>query len=150
MSAMANLVAFDGATVPVSHTFTPISQKTEKGVTEAYWRELNAALPIIAQNRVTVSTQTLKSGVIKTELRVVVPVMEAVAGANAAGYTAAPKVAFEDTVIVTSFNSARSSTAHKRLARVLAGNILEGQTLSEVVTLVGPGPEAFDSGIVPN
>ena len=49
MSAIGNIVAFDGATTPVSHTLVPISVTRERGKVTAVYREKITTLPDEAQ-----------------------------------------------------------------------------------------------------
>lgn len=150
MAAIANVVAFDGATSPVSHTLVPVSV-TRKGSDEvvAEYREQLTSLPLAAQVRLTQSLQRLKSGVIKVTNRVVVPVMESVSGNNSAGYTAAPKVAYECTVITTGLYSERSTIAERRLARQLAVNIGNNVTTTVAAATSGSMPDLFDTLVAP-
>jgi len=149
MSAIANITVFDGASTPVSHTFTAISVTRDKGRVTAEWRENLASVPTYACPRITMSVEKLKSGVNKVEQRVVVPVMESVSGQNAAGYTAAPKVAYEDTVVSTGFFHERSNVAGRRLTRQLAVNLMGNISTSVAAATSGPLPELFDTLVAP-
>ncbi len=149
MSAIANLVAFDGAATPVSHTLIPEAVSREKGVVIGEWREQLASVPKYAQVRASSKLERLKSGVYKAEMRVVVPVMETVTNQNAAGYTAAPKVAYENTGVLTCFFHERSDIAGRRLLRQLMVNILNGVTTTQTVTTTGPAPELIDQLVSP-
>jgi len=144
MSQIADITVFDGAATPVSHTLKAISVTREKGIIEALWREAKAGVPVYAQVRATMKMQRNNSGVWRTECRVVVPVMESVSGQNAAGYTAAPKVAYENTVVMTGFFHERSDDAGRRLARQLAANILGNISTTVTPVQTGPLPELFD------
>lgn len=149
MSAIANITVFDGASTPVSHTLTAISVTRESGKVIAEYREKSATVPDYAQVRCTLTMTKLKSGVTKTEKRVVVPVMEAVLNQNAAGYTAAPKVAYENTVITTGFFHERSTVTDRRLARQIAVNLDGNISTSIVPVQTGPVPELFDLLVSP-
>jgi len=149
MSAIANLVAFDGAATPVSHTLVPISVTRESGKVVAEYREMLASLPVEAQVRATLTLQQLKSGVWKEESRVVVPVMETVTNQNAAGYTASPKVAYEDTAVFQQFSHKRSSITGRRLCRQLCVNIANGVLTSVAAVTTGPVPELIDQLVAP-
>lgn len=149
MSAIANITVFDGAATPVSHTLGAVSVTRENGVVEALWREQIASLPTEAQVSASVRQKLLPSGVTQTELRVNVPVMESVAGNNAAGYTAAPKVAYVDTFVLTSYQHPRSTVTSRRLARMLAVNIANNVSTSVAAATSGPASEAFDSQVLP-
>ncbi|UUW21318.1 MAG: hypothetical protein [Sanya fiers-like virus 22] len=150
MSAIANIVAFDGAATPVSHTLTPISVSREKGEVIAEYRETGlSTVPAYAQPRVTLKLSRLKSGIYRTETRVAIPVMEAVLNQNAAGYTAAPKVAYENTVVMTGFFHERSSVAERRLARQLAVNIAGGVATSVTPVTTHAFGELYDLLVAP-
>jgi len=149
MTAIANIVAYDGASSPVSHTFLPISVTRQAGKVIAEWRESSTGVPVYAQPRVTMSLERLKSGVYKAEQRVVVPVMESIGDQNSAGYTAAPKVAYENTVVTTGFFHERSDVTGRRLVRQLAVNIDGGIATSVTPVTTGPLPELFDLLVSP-
>lgn len=150
MSAIANIVAYDGAGTPVQHTFLPISVTREgTGKIVAEWRETGLAVPMMAQPRIAISLERLKSGNYKAIQRTTVPVMEAVGSQNAAGYTAQPKVAFEDTVEITGFYSPRSVSTGKRLVRQLACNVFNGVATSVAPVTTGPIAELFDQLMMP-
>lgn len=150
MSAQANIVAFDGAATPVSHTLVPISVAEVNGELGANWREALPSVPLYAQVSVSVKQRRLKSGIHQNSLTVNVPIMESVSGVNSAGYTAAPKVAFIDTVVVTSYSHERSTIANRRLARQLALNIAGNITTSVAAVVTGAVPELIDQNIVPS
>lgn len=150
MSQQANIVAFDGAAVPVTHTFVPVGASSggQGGELTAMWREALTAVPEYAQIRVkTTKTKNLKSGVTRVAIVVEVPVMESISGQNAAGYTAAPKVAYINTIQVVGYFSERATIAEKRLARQLALNICGSVATSVAAVTTGPMPELIDQAI---
>lgn len=149
MANIANIVAFDGASTPVLHTFTPVSISREKGAVTAEWREVTAGVPAYASLRVTMKIEQLKSGTYRVSERVVVPVMESISGQNAAGYTAAPKVAYEDTIETIGFFSQRSDLMGRRRVRQLALNINGNVTTSVAAATSGPAVELFDLLVAP-
>lgn len=149
MSIMTDLVVYDGAATPVSHTLKAISVRTEKGVTEALWREANASLPTEAQISVALKTRELPSRVTQVEMRTNVPVMEATNGANAAGYTAPPKVAYVDSFVSMGYFHPRSTETGRRLARQLHVNALNGVGTSVVPNTTGFPAMAYDAQIMP-
>jgi len=145
MSAIANIVVFDGAATPVTHTLVPESVSREsKTDVVCEWREQLSTLPKYAQIRASTRISLLKSGVYKVEARSVVPVMEAILNQNAAGYTAAPKVAYENQFICTAFLHQRSSVTDRRLARQILVNMLGNVSTSVAAATTGPLPELFD------
>lgn len=149
MSSIANIVAFDGAATPVSHTLLPESVARDGNVITASYKESAASVPDIAQVRATIKRTKLQSGVSKVVTRVEVPVMESVSGQNSSGYTAAPKVAFVDTVEVIGYFHERSTPTSRRLARQLCMNIVGNISTSVAAATAGPVPEAFDLSVMP-
>lgn len=150
MSQMADITVFDGAAVPVSHTLKAISiDFPAKDVIEATYREETASLPLEAQINAVLRRKKLASGVVEQEVRVSVPVMETVTNQNAAGYTAAPKVAFVDTVIVRQLVHPRSTITSRRLARMIAVNMANNVTTTVAAATAGAVPELFDNQRMP-
>lgn len=149
MSAQANIIAFDGAATPVSHTLTPDgNNKTPDGESLAVWSEKIATLPEYAQVRVRQSKKKLKSGLYRIATVVEVPVMESILNQNAAGYTAAPAVAFVDSVHIVQFCSQRSTILSRRLVRQLALNIGGGIATSVAPVITGPAAELHDQLVI--
>lgn len=145
MSAIANLVAYDGQSTPVIHTFYPESVSREAdGAVKATWKEAAVGVPDYAQGRVTAVGRKLKSGVNRVSVRVELPVMESVSGVNASGYTAAPKVAYVDAFEGTLYGSPRSTIAGRRGVRQLGVNIINGSAGSTVPITSGQIVEMFD------
>ena len=65
MSNIANLVAFDGASTPVSRTFLPIGILDDANGTEALYRESLASVPVYGQPVVKIrAAKRSKTGVI--------------------------------------------------------------------------------------
>lgn len=149
MSAIANIVAFDGAATPLLHTLLPISVTRDKTRVTAEYREAIGNVPAYAQVRATMIMEVLKSGVFRLDSTVVIPVMEAILNQNAAGYTAAPKVAYEDRVSTISYFHPRSDIVGRRRTRQLALNILGSITTSVIPVQTGPVPELFDLLVAP-
>lgn len=150
MSAQANIVAFDGAATPVSHTLVPIGVTAKDGIIESSWREMLASLPIVAAISAVLRQKVLKGNVFQESFSVTVPVMEAVNGANASGYTAAPKVAYLNTVVITGYFHERATPAERKLIRQLAVNIANGVQTSVTPSTSGNVIEAFDSHVYPS
>lgn len=150
MSSIANIVAFDGAATPVVHTLVPVMvTRVTPDKIVAEWRETGLAVPVMAQPRVAISLEKLKSGTYKAVQRTTVPVMESVGSQNAAGYTASPKVAYEDTVEISGLFSPRSTSTGKRLVRQLACNIFNGVATTVTPVTAGPIADLFDLLVMP-
>lgn len=149
MSAIANIVAFDGAATPVSHTFVAESVARDGASVIATYKEALVNVPDYAQGRLTIKRTKLGSGVNRVSARVEIPVMESVSGVNSAGYTAAPKVAYVNAVDVVGFYHERSDIVGRRLVRQLALNVASNIATSVLPTLTGAAPELFDQLIAP-
>lgn len=149
MSAIANITVYDGAATPVAHTLVAVSVTRDGGKVTALWREALAGVPVDAQVSVVASIEQLKSGVYKTDVRVAVPVMEAVSGQNAAGYTAAPKVAHVETLVTTGYFSNRSDVTGRRLTKQIMCNLLNNISTSVAASTTGPVPELIDQLVAP-
>lgn len=147
MSAQANIVAHDGAATPVQHTFIPVSSIGSADDWIGTWRENNSALPIVAQARITQKRSRLKGGITRCETAVEVPVMEAVAGQNSAGYTAAPKVAHIVKQAYITYASERATPLERRTARMILANVMNNITGTVTAAVVGVGSELHDSDI---
>lgn len=148
MSSQANITVFDGAATPVSHTFVPtgVAADPKLGLV-ASWRELLTTVPIMANCRVTTFAKKLRNGINRVELRVEVPVMETISAQNAAGYTAAPKVAFTDSISCVGYFSERSTITSRRLCKQMLTNILNNLATTTPGVSAGPAAELIDSGI---
>lgn len=149
MANIANIVVFDGAATPVSHTLVPVEVSKENGLIQATWREQIATLPTEAQVRVEMKQRRLKSGVVETRTRVSVPVMESVSGQNAAGYTAAPKVAFEDAYEEVSYAHPRSTITSRRIAKQILTNLSNNVTTTVAAATSGVFDEANVQQVMP-
>lgn len=146
MAQQADITVFDGAATPVSHLLKAISIKSEpKGRIVATWREQLPSVPIDASVRATMTLEQLNSGVYKMDLLVEVPVMESISGNNSAGYTAAPKVAYVNTLRTTGLFHPRSDVAGRRLARQILINLLGNISTSVAAATSGPAPDLFDN-----
>lgn len=145
MANQANIIVFDGATPPVSHTLIPIDNKVLKdGTRYVLWREYNASLPTEACTYVEQRQRTLPNGIVETRTRCVTPVMESISGQNAAGYTAAPKLAYYESDEHVKFSHSRSTGAIRLLNLQLLRNLLSN--VSTTVTPVSTGI-VFDAAV---
>ena len=149
MAQIANLVVYDGAATPVLHTLLPVSVNRQADTVEALWRENLPAVPVYAQVTCTMKLTRLKSGVYRVESKVAVPVMESISGQNAAGYTAAPKIAYLNTVNTIGLFHERSDAMGRRLVRQLAVNIDGNVSTSVAPATTGPLPDLFDLLVAP-
>lgn len=144
MSQQNNIVVYDGNTTPAIHTVVPESIEKIEGLLTAMWKESLTGVPDYAQIRVMTTKRKLKSGVWRVEARVMVPVMEAVSGVNAQGYTAPPKIAHIPACGAVGFFDPRSTVTERRLVRQMVTNLLGGISTSVVPVTTGPIAELFD------
>ncbi len=149
MASIADITVYDGAATPVAHTLAAISVSRQKDSLIAEWRENLPSLPVEAQVRASVSLKKLPSNVVQIDTVVEVPVMETVTNQNAAGYTAAPKVAFIDRHRYTCMAHPRSTITSRRLARQILVNLMGNVATSVAAATAGPVPVAVDSLIMP-
>lgn len=150
MSAIASIIAFDGASTPVSHTLVPMGISREAdGQVVASWKESLAAVPDYAQIKHYLKMRKLPSGVFRVVSRTEVPVMEAINAQNASGYTAPPKVAYTNTEETVGYFHERSIVTDRRLSRQLHINILGSVTTTVTPVATGPVPELFDQLLMP-
>lgn len=123
MSSMANILLKDDAATPVETTFSPVTDTPHP-----LWRGQTAGIPFDGQPTVEVmANERQKSGAYRRVLKVNVPVMETLGtDGTSAGYQAAPKVAYNETFIVTQYSSGRSTTADRANALKMIVGILAG------------------------
>lgn len=149
MANIANITVFDGASTPVTHTLTAISITREGKKIKASWRELSVSVPTEAQISVEMTSEKLASGVVVQTQRTLVPVMESISGQNASGYTAAPRVAYIDTYITTSYQHPRSTPTSRRISRQLHLNVTGNVATSVAAATSGFAPDLFDNQVLP-
>jgi hypothetical protein len=75
--------------------------------------------------------------------------MESVSGQNAAGYTAAPAIAYVNRLKCTGFFHKRSTITDRRLARQILLNLMGNISTSVTPAVPGFMPEAFDQIVSP-
>lgn len=135
MAQIANIVINDGAATPVAHTFIP--QSIVSG-SHAKWRENQSGLPIIGQGVLEVKVAELRSGVMQCHVSLATPCLEAASGANANGYTAAPKVAYTPLVGATFNFDKRTTMQQRKDLRVLLMNALANAIVIDAVDNLNP------------
>lgn len=151
MAQQANITVFDGAATPVSHTLIAIDNKVLKdGTRYALWREYNASLPTEACVYLEQKQRTLPSGVVETRTRVYTPVMESVSGQNAAGYTAAPKVAYEESDEWVKYSHPRSTGTVRNINSQMLRNLMNNVSTSVTPIAAGVGYDAMITQVMPS
>lgn len=150
MAQQADIVVYDGAATPVAHTLKPVDNKVLKdGTRLAIWRENLASLPSEAQVRAELRQRELPSGVVETRFRVVFPVMESIGSQNAAGYTAAPKVAFEDADEWVKYSHRRATPTSRAISSQALRNVMNNVTTSVAAVGAGVLKDAFVDQFMP-
>lgn len=151
MAQQAAITVFDGAGTPVSHTLQPIDNKVLKdGTRYVLWREYIASLPTEACIYAELRQRVLPSGVTETRFRVVTPVMESVSGQNAAGYTAAPKVAYFESDEYVKYSHPRSTGSVRQVNAQLLRNALSNVSTSVAAVAAGVIYDAVIPQVMPS
>jgi hypothetical protein len=127
MSSMANILLKDDAATPVETTFSPVTDTPHP-----LWRGQTSGIPFDGQPTVVVmANDRQKNGDYRRVLKINVPVMETLGTAgSSAGYQAAPKVAYNETFVVTQYSSGRSTTADRANSLKMIAGILAGASAS--------------------
>lgn len=127
MSAIANIAIQDGQSSPVTHTYKPI----ESGI-NAFLRENVTNVPLVAQGNVRLVTKVSQANPVKRKTLILeLPVQEVVTGSNAAGYSAAPKIAHVVRMKVELTCHERATSAERKDVRTLIKNaLLDAQVIS--------------------
>lgn len=152
MAQQLAITVFDGAATPITHTLQPVDNKADsKGARIAIWRENNPSLPVEAQMRIELVQRELPGNrMVETRIAAIVPVMEAINGQNAQGYTAAPKVAYEDKAELRIMSHRRSTVASRRLCKQLLLNLANNIATSVTPVSAGVVDEAGVQLFMPN
>lgn len=129
MAQIANIVVADGASTPVNHTFAPVSSAPV-----AVYRESQATLPIVGQGRVELSNRSgANASLQRVKISLALPALETISGENAAGYTAAPKVAYTNVAVIDMMLPARGTVQQRKDLRLMLSNLLKD---AQVVDLI--------------
>lgn len=118
MSVINAIAINDGKATPVAHTFNPVQSSPD-----ALYRENLSSLPLIGQGTVILRTRAV-GDLNRVKLTLQLPVLETATGANAQGYTAAPKVAYHSTVNVEFILPSRGTAEQRKDLRVMLSNLL--------------------------
>lgn len=128
MSAIAAITVADGKATPLNHVFYPI----ESGKSSLY-RTAIASLPLTGQEVLQNTIRELNANISMVTLILGLPALETATGANSAGYTAAPKVAYSNKVKVEFFLPVRGTPAQRTDLRVLLRNLLADPQVVDAV-----------------
>jgi len=133
MSAISAITIADGKATPVNHVYQPI----ESGMASLY-RTQDSALPLIGQEVLKVSQKTLNANVKSVTVELVLPALETATGNNSSGYTAAPKVAYTNRVVMTFMLPDRGTAAQRTDLRTLAKNALANAQVIDAIDNLTP------------
>lgn len=113
MAAQATLTLTDAESTPVNRAFIPYGVDGD-GV--AVWKYLAAGNPGIATCVASMSLRDPVPGsdTYKATLKLMEPILEAVAGSTPAGYTPSPKVAYKDLAVIDIIVSGRASQQNRK------------------------------------
>lgn len=129
MSAIANIAIVDGQATPVTHTFIPFATNPNPS-----WREAQSGLALVGQPWMVITVkQDTGNGLNKVRVVLDLPALETITGQNAAGYTAAPKVAYDNKVVMDFFLPSRGTAAQRKDLRVLSSNLLLNSQIVDII-----------------
>lgn len=128
MAAIAPIVINDGKATPVAHTLNPVASAPV-----ALYREAASGLAQVGQVYSSIQKTSANKDLDKVRIILSVPALEVSSGANASGYTAAPKVAYEVKADVTVFLPTRSTPAQNKDLRVMLSNLLLNSQVVDVI-----------------
>lgn len=129
------IAVFDGQTTPVAHYFGP----EYKNALEASWVDrvtgLSVAFPRIKTNHTLAGrNQPLN----KVRVRITVPELETVSGADDGGYQPAPKLAFTETGDLQFVFHERASKQQRKNARMYMANFLQTPAAEAMIDNLEP------------
>jgi hypothetical protein len=133
MPAIASLVANDGATTPVAHTFSPV------GINADMVAQYDDRSPGVAvgYNSLTVSLRKPSNGSTsrnyKAVIKLVLPTLEITSPSTSTGISPQPTKAFDCLANVEFVFSERSSLQNRKDLLALVKNILAHATITSVV-----------------
>lgn len=128
MASFADIVLNDGQGTPAPHTF-----KVKKTVdTLSSWEDRAGGIAI-GYSKLTTQTKD-NADVRRVSIKIVVPTLEAVSGANPSGFTPAPKVAYTCQGTTEFVLSQRASAQEKKNIKAYMANALANAILASLVT----------------
>lgn len=128
MATFADLIINDGLATPVAHTFKV--KLNDKGIST--WEDRVGGIPV---GYLLVKVQTNDTPVVRNvTIDIVCPVLAAISGANAQGFTPAQKVDYSNRSKHQFWLSQRSTTAQRVDLWAYARNILDNATIKSVIT----------------
>ena len=150
MAALADITAYDGESTPVAHVFYADHVEYDGNNLQALWAEKVAGVPEYAQGTMALSKKKVASGMTRVGIRVNLPVMESVSGANLSGYTAAPKVAYVDSSEQVQWIHSRSLAQGRQNSRNILRNVVGNNATTATPITTGMVYDAFVRLVFPN
>jgi hypothetical protein len=150
MAQLADITAYDGESTPVAHAFVADHVEYTGNDLLALWSEKTVGVPEYAQGTLQLSKKKVASGMVRVGLRVNLPVMESVSGANLSGYTAAPKVAYVDSSEQVQWIHARSLAQGRQNSRQILRNIAGSNSSTATPVSSGMAYDAFVRLVFPS
>lgn len=132
MASFANVTLNDGLATPVAHTFAVKSNDNQVSVYE----DRAGGVPVGFGKLIVRTSETTEQRTVKIDI--LVPVLEAVSGANAAGFTPPAKVAYQN-IGKLEYRTSLRSTLQQR--KDLVAYIKHAAALTLVGSLVADSEE---------
>lgn len=137
MGQQADFTVYDGEATPVAHVFVADRVEFNKGDLIAYWQEKTAGIPEYAQANAQLTRRKVQSGLTRVGFRINVPIMEAIAGQNSLGYTAAPKVAYTESNEDVQWIHPRSMAQGRQNVKTMVRNVLSNVATTTAAVSAG-------------
>lgn len=129
MSQIAPISVADGKATPVVHVFNPVTSASE-----AMYRESISSLPLIGQGTLVTNLKSQPSAAMqRIRIKLSLPALETASGQNAAGYTAAPKVAYSNDVFIDFVLNSRGTVDQRKDLRVMLSNLLKDAQIVDLI-----------------
>lgn len=134
MSQIANISIADGKATPVVHVFGPVTSAPE-----AMYRESLLGLPLVGQGTLSSMLKSAANAPIqRIRVKLNLPALETATGQNASGYTAAPKIAYSNEVVVDFLLSSRGTPDQRKDLRVMLSNLLKDAQFVDLIDNLSP------------
>lgn len=128
MATIADIILNDGAATPVARTFKV--KMNDAGVSR--FEDRSAGIPVGYGILIVQTQETTNVRKVTLELRL--PTLEAVAGANSAGFTPAAQVAYTTRVKAEFFLPQRGTTQERKNILAFLSNGLSNITIRSIIT----------------
>lgn len=130
MPAIGTITINDGAATPVAHNFTPSGISGDVAKYDDRSGGISVGFP-----RITISSAapSKTSRLYKARVKVVLPVLENIAGTSSNGFTPAPVKAYDLTADMTFILPERSTQQNRKDLLAFAKNLLANAVVTSVV-----------------